>query len=57
MEFIDGLEQAILSAAEVFRVFLNMPCLFIKNITNGQALLALIFLGCIWWLFWDLLRK
>lgn len=57
MEFIDGLEQAILSAAEVFRVFLNMPCLFIKNITNGQALLALILLGCIWWLFWDLLRK
>ena len=57
MELIDGFEQALTSAAQVFQVFLNLPCLWIKNVTVGQALLALIILACIWWLFWDLLRK
>lgn len=57
MELIEGLEQAILSAAQVFQVVLNLPCLWIKSVTVGQALLALIILACIWWLFWDLLRK
>ena len=57
MELIDGFEQAIISAAQVFQVFLNLPCLWLKNVTVGQALLALIILACILWLFWDLLRK
>ena len=57
MELIDNFEQAILSAAQVFQVILNLPCLWFKNVTVGQALLALIILACIWWLFWDLLRK
>ena len=57
MELIDNLEQAIISAAQVFRVFLSLPCLWIKNVTVGQALLALIILACLFWLFWDLLRK
>lgn len=57
MELIDGFEQALISAAQCFHVFLNLPCLWIKNVTVGQALLALIILACIWWLFWDLLRK
>lgn len=57
MELIDNLEQAIISAAQVFQVFLNLPCLWIENVTVGQALLALIILACIFWLFWDLLRK
>lgn len=57
MELIDNLEQAIVSAAQVFNVILNLPCLWIKNVTIGQALLALIILAGMWWLFWDLLRK
>lgn len=57
MELIEGLEQAIASAAEVFHVYLNLPCLWVKNITVGQALLALIILAMMFWLLWDLLRK
>ena len=57
MELVDGLEQAIASAVEVFHVVLNLPCLWIKNVTVGQALLALIILAMMFWLLWDLLRK
>lgn len=57
MEMVDGFAQALKSAAEVFHVFLNLPCLWVKNVTNGQALLALIILAMFFWLLWDLLRK
>lgn len=57
MEMVDGFSQALKSAAEVFHVFLNLPCLWVKNVTVGQALLALIILAMFFWLLWDLLRK
>ncbi len=57
MELIDGLESALMQGAQMVAYFLSLPCPWLKNVSVGTALLALIVLAMLFWLFIDLFRK
>lgn len=56
MELIENLEYAVVRTAETVRAVLGMPCFWFKDVTFGQLLIALIVIGMIMKLFWEILR-